>query len=585
MEKGAFFLLFDARKTSRYSALVTPDVYQEDTMHFTPSPYAETESRSLDPMTTRGMVSSPHYLATQAGVDILRKGGTALDAAIAVAAVLAVVYPQMCSIGGDNFWLAHEAATGALHGINASGRSGEKASLGYFAQKGLAAIPLRGPLAACTVPGVVSGWDAAHALSRLWGSQLSLADLLQEAIDLAAEGFAVTPSLAFWLHEDCKKDNTGYRELQRLPGFARTFLPTGSPARAGERMRLPDLAATLSLIAQEGPRSFYEGDLAQRMTSWLQANGGLLTARDFAEHQAETVEPLRVRYRGLEACNLPPNTQGVASLSILNILEHMDVASLGEGSADHIHAVVEATKLAFAERDAHVTDPDFAEIPVEYMLSPAHGRDLAGRIDMSRALAPNAPLEPKGDTCWFGVVDAVGNAVSAIQSIFHDFGAGIVAGDTGVLLQNRGSFFSLDAGHINALAPLKRTMHTLNPPMLRKDGKPWLVYGTMGGEGQPQTQAAIVTRMVDFGLSPHDAVAAPRWLYGRSWGLPANNLRIEGRFAPQVAASLRQRGHDVQLTAGYSDLMGHAGAILRDQGTGVLYGATDPRSDGQAAGY
>ena len=554
-------------------------------MRFTPSPYSQTESQRFDPMTTRGMVTSPHYLATQAGVDTLRKGGTALDAAITLAAVLAVVYPQMCSIGGDNFWLAHEAATGTLHGINASGRSGEKATRDFFTQKGLSAIPLRGPLAACTVPGVVSGWDAAHTLSRLWGSPLSLADLLQEAIALASEGFAVTPSLAYWLHEDCKTDPQGYRQLQNQPGFASTFLPTGKPAHVGQRLRLPELAATLSLIAQEGPRSFYEGELAERMTRWLADNGGLLTARDFAQHDAETVTPLSVRYRGLEACNLPPNTQGVASLSILNILEHMDVASLGEGSAEHIHAIVEATKLAFAERDAYVTDPDFAQIPLDCMLSPAHGRELAQRIHMAHALEPANLLEPKGDTCWFGVVDAQGNAVSAIQSIFHDFGAGIVAGDTGVLLQNRGSFFSLDPSHVNTLEPLKRTMHTLNPPMLRKNGKPWLVYGTMGGEGQPQTQAALVTRMVDFGLSPHDAVAAPRWLYGRSWGLPVNNLRIEGRFAPRVATTLQHLGHDVEVLSGFNDLMGHAGAILCDQNTGLLFGATDPRSDGLAAGY
>ena len=554
-------------------------------MRFTPSPYSQTESQRFDPMTTRGMVTSPHYLATQAGVDTLRKGGTALDAAITLAAVLAVVYPQMCSIGGDNFWLAHEAATGTLHGINASGRSGEKATRDFFTQKGLSAIPLRGPLAACTVPGVVSGWDAAHTLSRLWGSPLSLADLLQEAIALASEGFAVTPSLAYWLHEDCKTDPQGYRQLQNQPGFASTFLPTGKPAHVGQRLRLPELAATLSLIAQEGPRSFYEGELAERMTRCLADNGGLLTARDFAQHDAETVTPLSVRYRGLEACNLPPNTQGVASLSILNILEHMDVASLGEGSAEHIHAIVEATKLAFAERDAYVTDPDFAQIPLDCMLSPAHGRELAQRIHMAHALEPANLLEPKGDTCWFGVVDVQGNAVSAIQSIFHDFGAGIVAGDTGVLLQNRGSFFSLDPSHVNTLEPLKRTMHTLNPPMLRKNGKPWLVYGTMGGEGQPQTQAALVTRMVDFGLSPHDAVAAPRWLYGRSWGLPVNNLRIEGRFAPRVATTLQHLGHDVEVLSGFSDLMGHAGAILCDQNTGLLFGATDPRSDGLAAGY
>ena len=554
-------------------------------MRFTPSPYSQTESQRFDPMTTRGMVTSPHYLATQAGVDTLRKGGTALDAAITLAAVLAVVYPQMCSIGGDNFWLAHEAATGTLHGINASGRSGEKATRDFFTQKGLSAIPLRGPLAACTVPGVVSGWDAAHTLSRLWGSPLSLADLLQEAIALASEGFAVTPSLAYWLHEDCKTDPQGYRQLQNQPGFASTFLPTGKPAHVGQRLRLPELAATLSLIAQEGPRSFYEGELAERMTRWLADNGGLLTARDFAQHDAETVTPLSVRYRGLEACNLPPNTQGVASLSILNILEHMDVASLGEGSAEHIHAIVEATKLAFAERDAYVTDPDFAQIPLDCMLSPAHGRELAQRIHMAHALEPANLLEPKGDTCWFGVVDAQGNAVSAIQSIFHDFGAGIVAGDTGVLLQNRGSFFSLDPSHVNHLEPRKRTFHTLNPAMLLKNGKPYLVYGTMGGEGQPQTQAAIVTRVVDFGMTPQEAIAAPRWLYGRTWGASSNDLKLEGRIPQKVADELKRRGHPVRLIENYTDTMGHAGAILVDQATGVRQGGTDPRGDGAAVAY
>lgn len=554
-------------------------------MNFVPSPYAQTESQRFDPMTTRGMVTSPHYLATQAGVAILRKGGTALDAAIAVASVLAVVYPQMCSIGGDNFWLAHEAATGTLSGINACGRSGENATREFFARKGLASIPMRGALAACTVPGVISGWDAAQTLSRSWDSPLELADLLQDAIALASEGFAVTPSLAYWLRKDCEPDPAGYRQLQRFSGFADTFLPAGKPPQTGDVLRMPDLASTLDLIARDGARVFYEGELAQRMTRWLADNGGLLTERDFAEHKAEAVTPLRVRYRGFEACNLPPNTQGLASLSILNILENMDIASMGEGSADYLHTVVEATKLAFAERDAHVTDPDFAEIPVDYLLSQEHGRKLASRINPARALAPGALLEPNGDTCWFGVVDARGNAVSAIQSIFHDFGAGLVAGDTGVLLQNRGCFFSLDPAHINRLDPRKRTMHTLNPPMLLKNGKPWLVYGTMGGEGQPQTQAAIVTRIVDFGLSPHDAVAAPRWLYGRSWGEPANNLRLEGRYTPQLGKALEQRGHTVAYVDGFCDLMGHAGAILCDHGSGVLFGATDPRSDGLAAGY
>jgi len=536
-------------------------------------------------MATRCMVTSPHYLATQAGVHVLRRGGTALDAAIAVAAVLAVVYPQMCGLGGDNFWLAHEAATGELHGIDACGRSGEKASRKFFSARGCTAIPQRGPLAACTVPGAVSGWEAAFALSRSWGSPLAFADLLEDAVALADGGFAITASLAHWLREDTQQDATGYRQLQRFAGFARTFLPGGEPGRVGDRLRLPELAATLRTLAREGARAFYEGEVAERMVRWLADNGGLLTAADFATHRAAMVTPLRVTYRGYDACNLPPPTQGLASLSILNILERLDVRAMGEGSAAYVHALVEAAKLAFADRDAYVTDPDFAPAPLARLLSPEHGLALAGRLRPWRALPPGGPLEPGGDTCWFGVVDEQGNAVSAIQSIFHDFGSGVVAGDTGVLLQNRGCFFSLDPAHVNRLEPRKRTLHTLNPPMLRKNGKPYLVYGTMGGEGQPQTQAAIVTRVVDFGLSPHDAVAAPRWLFGRTWGAAANNLRLEGRFSNAVVAELERLGHEVARVPDFSDVMGHAGAILCREHDGMLFGATDPRSDGLAAGY
>ena len=554
-------------------------------MTFRESPYTETPSRRFDPVTPHAMVTSPHYLATQAGVHMLRRGGTALDAGIAVAAVLAVVYPQMCTIGGDNLWLIHEAATGRMHGLNASGRSGEQVTRAFFAAQGLQAIPMRGPLAACTVPGVVSGWEKAQEMSRRWGSTLTLADVLEDAITLAREGFAVSPSLAHWLAVDSQPDPAGYRQLQRFPDFARCYLPEGRPAAVGERLCLPQLADTLECITREGARVFYEGDLAARMVAGLKAQGGRLTARDFAAHQADWVEPLRVRYRGLDAYNLPPSTQGIASLSLLNILENFDLRACGEGSADYCHLLVEATKLAFADRDAFVTDPDFAEIPVRELLSPAHGRELAAQISMTSARAPHAPLEPKGDTCWFGVVDAQGNAVSIIQSIFHDFGAGVVAGNTGVLLQNRGSFFSLNPHHVNRLEPRKRTLHTLNPPMLCEDGRPFLVYGTMGGEGQPQTQAALVTRMVDFHFTPQDAVAAPRWLYGRSCGMPTNNLKLESRFPPAVAEDLRRRGHAVEITPPYCDVMGHAGAILRDTATELLHGASDPRSDGLAAGY
>lgn len=275
----------------------------------------------------------------------------------------------------------------------------------------------------------------------------------------------------------------------------------------------------------------------------------------------------------------------MASLEILNVLNNFDVKKLGEGSADYYHLMVEATKQAFADRDRYLSDPEFVEIPLERLLSVQHGKEQAARIRMDKTATNIKPLDPKGDTIWMGVVDAEGNAVSLIQSIYHDFGSGIVAGGTGVLLQNRGSFFSLDPAHINRLEPRKRTFHTLNPAMLLKDGKPYLVYGTMGGEGQPQTQAAIVTRIVDFGMSPQDAINGPRWLHGRTWGASSNDLKIEGRVPNKVTNELKKRGHPINVIADYTDTMGHAGAILIDPATGIRMGATDPRGDGTAVGY
>lgn len=259
--------------------------------------------------------------------------------------------------------------------------------------------------------------------------------------------------------------------------------------------------------------------------------------------------------------------------------------ALGEGSADYYHVIIEATKQAFADRDKYLTDPEFAEIPLDKLLSVNHGKEQAARIDMQKAATKVEPLDPKGDTIWLGVVDKDGNAVSLIQSIYHDFGSGIVAKDTGVILQNRGSFFSLDPKHVNALMPHKRTFHTLNPAMLLKNGKPYLVYGTMGGEGQPQTQAAIATRVVDFGMTPQEAINAPRWLYGRTWGKASNDLKMEGRIPKSVLDELVKRGHPVKAVDDFTDTMGHAGAILVNQEAGVMQGGTDPRGDGLAAGY
>jgi len=545
-----------------------------------------TISQRTDPMALHGMVTSPHYLASQAGLDILRRGGNAVDAAIAAAAALTVVYPQMCTLGGDNFWLIYDAGSGTVKGLNASGRAGEKATVEFYRSRGYTKIPSRGWLAANTVPGVVSGWGKAFAYSREhMGSTLLWKDLLSSALELAADGVPVSSSLHRWSVINTDTSDREARCLQRFPSFAETFLKDGKPYALGDVFRQPRLAATLKLLQENGPDEFYKGSIAARICADMEKNGGLLTAADFASHTADWVEPITVRYRGRTACNLPPNTQGMASLEILNILENFDVSSLGQGTADYYHLLTEATKEAFADRDRWLTDPAFLDIPLKRLLSPEHGRRQAGRISMERAAAGVSPMDPAGDTIWLGVTDRRGNAVSLIQSIYHDFGSGIVPGGTGVILQNRGSFFSLDPRHVNCLAPRKRTFHTLNPAMLLKDGRPELVYGTMGGEGQPQTQAALVTRMIDFGMTPQEAIDAPRWLYGRTWGKDSNDLRLEGRIPDDVAEELARRGHPVKKVEDYTDVMGHAGAILVNQRSGVMQGGSDPRGDGLACGY
>ncbi len=550
-------------------------------------PYCATPGQRHDPMTTRAMVTSPHYLATQSGVHVLRSGGNAVDAAIAVAATLAVVYPQMCALGGDSFWLVWNAHTRELRALNASGRSGERVTRAHYAALGHDTIPPRGYLAANTVPGVVSGWDEAWRWSQAtMPSTRRWAELFDDAIAYAEGGAPVTPSLAHWLAVDVDPADERFRALQRFEGFRRAFLkPDGSAWTVGEVLRQPDLARTLRVLARDGSAAFYRGEIAQRIVADLQANGGLLTLDDFATHRADWVAPISVPYRDTVAYNFPPNTQGTASLAILNILNRFDLSTIEEGSADYYHLLIEATKEAFVDRDRWLTDPDFQQIPLDHLLSAEHGKAQAARIRMDRAAGALPPLDPKGDTVWFGVVDGHGNAVSLIQSIYHDFGSGIVPAGTGVILQNRGSFFSLSKTHVNRLEPRKRCFHTLNPAMLFRDGRPLLVYGTMGGEGQPQTQAAIATRIVDYGLTPAEAVAAPRWLYGRTWGAASNDTKIEARVPPAVRDELARRGHPVRAVDDYTDVMGHAGAILIDASSGVLQGATDPRSDGLAAGF
>lgn len=540
-------------------------------------------------MATNGMVTAPHYLASQAALDILKQGGNAVDAAIAAASTLAVVYPHMTSIGGDNFWLIYNAKTGELKALNASGRAAEKATIGFYKSKGYEKIPSRGYLAANTVPGAVSGWGEAYKYAQQsMDNSLPWSKLLVSAISYAENGTPVTPSQEYWTKINISVDekDKDYRDLHRFPSFKQTYLnQKGESYAAGEVFKQPQLSKTLTAIAQKGAVEFYKGETAQNIVKDLQAHEGILTLKDFAQHTADWVEPISVDYRQYKAYNFPPNTQGMASLEILNILNNFDLKKMGEGTADYYHTIVEATKLAFADRDKYLSDPAFVKIPLDMLLSKKHGQELAARVDMKVAVKEAKASDPKGDTVWLGVVDKDGNAVSLIQSIYHDYGSGIVAGNTGVLLQNRGSFFSLDPKHINHLEPRKRTFHTLNPAMLFKDAKPYLVYGTMGGEGQPQTQAAMVTRIVDFGFSVQDAIEAPRWLQGRTWGASSNDLKIEGRVSPTVIKELIGRGHPVKVVDNYTDTMGHAGAIFIDPVTNVKFGGADPRGDGAAVGY
>jgi gamma-glutamyltranspeptidase/glutathione hydrolase len=363
--------------------------------------------------------------------------------------------------------------------------------------------------------------------------------------------------------------------------------PDGAPLRAGDVMRLSDLAATLELISKDGAKAFYKGDIAKTITDELVKNGGVLTREDFSAHTADWVDPIAVPYRSYTAFNLPPNTQGMAALGILNILNNFDLSRIEDGSAAFYHLMAEAVKAAFADRDEWLTDPTFIDIPLDRLLSLAHGKAQADKIKQSTSAASSASVIKGGDTVWIGVVDRNGNSVSLIQSICDGFGSGIMPAGTGVHLQNRGKYFLLDETSANRLQPRKRCFHTLIAGMLFKGGAPELIYGTMGGEGQPQTQAALVARIIDYKMSPQQAIEAPRWLQGRMLDLSqaGTMLNLEGRVRDDVVLELMRLGHRINLTPDYSDLMGHAGAILIDRTTGVMKGGADPRGDGAAVGF
>lgn len=518
----------------------------------------------------RAAIATPHELASVAGLQMLARGGGAVDAMVAANAALGVVYPHMTGVGGDAFWLVHDAATGHQHALNASGRAAAAATREAYA--GAPEIAPRGARAALTAPGAVDGWVEANARF----GRLPFADCVEPAIALARDGFPVADSLARYM--------AGWRELLAAePSTAAAFLrPDGAPYRRGEALRLPRLAETLEAIAASGRTELYEGSIAAAIGAHLAEAGGLLTAEDIAAHRSEWVEPARVRYRGRTAIAPPPNSQGFAGLQILGMLEHVDVAALAGDPAAYVDVVVRATALAFEDRDRHLCDPDFGDVPLERLLDPRYLAERAALLDGPAAGAVVAP-RAAGDTTFSCAVDAEGNAAAVIQSLYHEWGSGVVAGDTGVLLQNRGCFFSLDPAHPNRLEPHKRPAHTLSAAMLIGEAGPELVYGAMGGEGQPQTQAAIAIRVLDHGRSVQESIDDPRWLLGRTWGEEQRGLRLEARFGAGVASELIARGHEnVSLVEDYDDVMGHAQAIqvFADH----LEAAADPRSDGAALG-
>ena len=537
-------------------------------------------TRWLESRAPRGMVASPNVLASGSGVAALRGGGNALDAAIATAATMAVVYPHMNGVGGDNFWLIYDATSSCLTALCGAGRSASAASIEWYARRGVRdVIPSRGGPAAVTVPGVVDGWWQAHQYStRRMGSALPWKNLLADAIAYAREGFSASEGQR--VAPPREPDLFG---PTAIPEIKRDLWPLYHPdALAQGPLVQRDLALTLEAVRDGGPDAFYGGDIARRIAAAVGKAGSPLAVEDFAEHRSDWMEPLRIAYRKGQAASFPPPTQGMSALAMLGVADGFDVAELDE--ADYVHLLVEAAKLAFEDRDRYLTDPAWMEKSPKELLAPERIAQLRSRLDMKRAI-PTAPAGAMGgDTVAIVTADAQGNAVSLIQSLYFTWGSGLVAGDTGVVLQNRGSFFSLDPKQANALAPGKRTMHTLIPSMYLEGGRPRFVYGTMGGEGQPQTQAALLTRRIERGLGPQACVEAPRWLYGRTWGTPSRALNIEGRYGRDFVADLVARGHEVKMGEEWDDLFGHAQCIWLDP-DGGLVGGSDPRADGAALGY
>lgn len=520
------------------------------------------------------MVTSPHHLASQAGLAVLREGGTAIEAAIACAATLAVVYPHMTGLGGDAFWLIAEPGKPPVS-IDGSGAAGAKVDAALYRRQGLAAIPVRGPMAANTVAGAVSSWQLALDISAHWGGRLPLTRLFEDAIHAARDGFAVS-------RHQSEATQRNLAALKGQPGFADLFLAKRKAPAAGSVMRLPALAATLERLAAAGLDDFYRGEVARSVAAGLAAVESPLRAEDMARHRGMRRRPLSLGLPGGTLFNTAPPTQGLASLILLGLFQRLGVTEAD--GFDHIHGLIEAAKLAHGVRDAHVTDPARMSIHATTYLTDGILDGMAAGIDRRRA-SPRPGVGNAGDSVWLGVVDGQGRAVSFTQSLFHAFGSGVTLSETGIVWQCRGSAFSLEPGHRNVLEPRRRPFHTLSPGLARlRDGRT-MVYGATGGDAQPLLQAEVFTRAALFGQGLQAAVSAPRWAMGRMLdGKTSAAIQVESRLDPAVIDRLRQAGHMIEVVGAWDCLLGHAGALCR-RSDGLIEGAADLRSDGSVAGY
>ncbi|MCU0456802.1 MAG: gamma-glutamyltransferase [Bacteroidales bacterium] len=524
-----------------------------------------------------GMAATSHPLATQTALDILKKGGNAIDAAIAANAVLGVVEPTGAGIGGDLFALIWSADKGKLYGLNASGKSPRSLRLEYFIENNYEYIPPVGPLPV-SVPGCVDGWYEMHDMF----GRLTMKDILQPAITCAREGFPVTEVIAYYLA-------AGTQKLKEYPNIREVYMPNGRAPEKGEIFRNPQLAATLEKIVKGGRNEFYRGSIARTIDAFMKKQGGFLSYDDMARHHSEWIEPVSTTYRGFEIWELPPNGQGIAALQILNILEGFDIEAMGFGSAEYIHTFTEAKKLAFEDRAKYYTDPLFTKVPVTQLISKKYAAERRKLIDPSNASKVyDAGIIEAGNTVYLTVADKFGNMVSLIQSNYRGMGSGMCPTGLGFILQDRGEMFSLSPGHANVYAPGKRPFHTIIPAFITRNRKPWISFGVMGGDMQPQGHAQIVVNLIDFKMNLQEAGDAPR-IHHTGSSEPTGQLMTDGGilmlesgFRTDVIQALMRMGHTIQW-----DLGGYGGyqAIMWDDKNKVWFGASESRKDGQAAGY